>query len=525
MRFDAIFIGMVQGFAQIQLGTHIGTHANTKLLRECTTAMETNHPYGKLLKPFSFRFKESTPLPPKTTITERHLQAIWFEQKFFTNLVTTNGERIEVISPGIWNSDAGPDFIKTHLKIGEKEIRGDVEIHLNDSSWQTHKHHLDEKYNRVILHIALKKPIRPQEILNLENQKIPQSYFEPFLTVPISNLKSLVDLDLYPYKKFANAGRCSQAIFSKSSDASIIQFFQNASDWRLAEKQTLLESFSNQPHEQLLYGISMALGYKANAIHFGQLYKALLALKPVSEERCLATALKACGFFGEKYQQRWGACPFYQSLQALPTPQFPLSIKLELHQIRPLNHPLRRLVAMVKMICDQNSLSLFKNLNFFWETHWHDVVKDPKNCAKLFKQMMEMIPSYTDPFWNSHYTFNGKRQDSHLPLIGNDLKREIFVNTYFPLLREFICTKERKEEFHAFHVLYHSIPASKNSKAKYLIQRFFEDKKRGTQLLKRIGVEQGAFQVHKDFCLHYEASCDGCDFIERFHHYQMDEMD
>lgn len=475
-----------------------------------------NHPYGMILNHSSLRFKESSPIPTKPLITERHLQAIWFEQRFFERLTTIKGELIEVISPGIWNSDAGPDFIKTHLKIGGKVIRGDVEIHLNDSSWHTHKHHLDEKYNQVILHISLKKPCHSQPILNQKGQEIPQAYFEPFLEIPFAHVKDLVDLDLYPYKKFANAGRCSQAIFSKSSDTNIIQFFQEAADWRLVEKGTILKSFSSQPHEQFLFGMSMALGYKANANHFVRLFTALLATRPIPEKKCLAVALKACGFFEEKYVQKWGESELYQSLMALAPSHYPLSIKLQLHQIRPLNHPLRRLVAMVKMICDENSMALFTILNLVWKRHWQGILEDEKSRSKLFKQMVEIIPSYSDSFWNFHYSFNGIRQKSMLPLIGNDLKKEILVNAYFPLLRNLIQKNGSIQELDAFYALYHCIPASKNSKTEYLISRFFDKKKKGDHLIKNADIEQGAFQLHKDFCLHYEASCDGCDFVTRF---------
>ena len=55
-------------------------------------------------------------------LTERHLQILWLEQKLLKNLITNQGESIEVISPGIWNTGPGPDFLKAHLKIGNCEI-------------------------------------------------------------------------------------------------------------------------------------------------------------------------------------------------------------------------------------------------------------------------------------------------------------------------------------------------------------------------------------------------------------------
>ena len=94
-------------------------------------------------------------------LTERHIQAVWFEQKYFKNLRTSTNEPIEIISPGIWNAEAGPDFRKAHLKIGGREIQGDIEIHLMDEFWYQHQHHLDDRYNQVVLHVSLWQPQTP----------------------------------------------------------------------------------------------------------------------------------------------------------------------------------------------------------------------------------------------------------------------------------------------------------------------------------------------------------------------------
>src|SRR5947199_203311 len=72
-------------------------------------------------------------------VTERHLQALWLEQKYFKGLMTADQNTIEVLSPGIWNLEAGPDFLKAHLKIGQREYFGDIEIHFMDGSWQHHQ--------------------------------------------------------------------------------------------------------------------------------------------------------------------------------------------------------------------------------------------------------------------------------------------------------------------------------------------------------------------------------------------------
>jgi hypothetical protein len=143
-------------------------------------------------------------------VTERHLQIIWLEQKFLKNLVTSQGESIEIISPGIWNTEAGPDFLKTHLRIGQRDYRGDVEIHLHEGGWYHHGHHCDPRYNGVILHLSYSRSsghlLRKKE----NGQQVYSCHLEESLNISTSDLFSLVDCDVYPSKVFSNSGRCAE---------------------------------------------------------------------------------------------------------------------------------------------------------------------------------------------------------------------------------------------------------------------------------------------------------------------------
>ena len=52
---------------------------------------------------------------------EKLLYYVW-EHRLFDNrnLLTTKGEKIEIIDPGHRNSDSGPDFFNAKIRIGEK---------------------------------------------------------------------------------------------------------------------------------------------------------------------------------------------------------------------------------------------------------------------------------------------------------------------------------------------------------------------------------------------------------------------
>lgn len=88
------------------------------------------------------------------------LHYIW-QRELFRSFpqVTTNGQRIEVLSVGIHNTDAGPDFSNAHIRIQQPDGSwldwvGNIEIHVHASDWFKHRHHLDPAYDNIILHVV-----------------------------------------------------------------------------------------------------------------------------------------------------------------------------------------------------------------------------------------------------------------------------------------------------------------------------------------------------------------------------------
>ena len=86
---------------------------------------------------------------------EEFLHYVWKHQKLNLNtLLTTSGERLELVSPGQQNFDAGPDFFDARIRINGQLWAGNVEIHLHSSDWYSHNHHEDSAYQNVILHVV-----------------------------------------------------------------------------------------------------------------------------------------------------------------------------------------------------------------------------------------------------------------------------------------------------------------------------------------------------------------------------------
>jgi hypothetical protein len=71
------------------------------------------------------------------------------------SIVTTTGEPVTIIFHGTWSNGFGPDFANASMEFAHTGFRaGDVEIHTRSSDWTAHGHHLDPRYNNVILHIV-----------------------------------------------------------------------------------------------------------------------------------------------------------------------------------------------------------------------------------------------------------------------------------------------------------------------------------------------------------------------------------
>ena len=68
---------------------------------------------------------------------------------------TTDGARIDVIFHGHWSHGFGPDFVDAMIESANAGLQnGAVEIHTKSSDWYRHGHHLDPRYNTVVLHVV-----------------------------------------------------------------------------------------------------------------------------------------------------------------------------------------------------------------------------------------------------------------------------------------------------------------------------------------------------------------------------------
>ncbi len=92
--------------------------------------------------------------PARPRTRELAMSAAW-HGGLTRSLTTVSGQSVEVVFGGNWSHGFGPDFANAMLSFDSAGLRtGDVEIHVSSSDWVRHGHHLDARYNGVILHVV-----------------------------------------------------------------------------------------------------------------------------------------------------------------------------------------------------------------------------------------------------------------------------------------------------------------------------------------------------------------------------------
>ena len=90
-------------------------------------------------------------------------------------LIADTGEVIQVIHPGTYNTNQGPDFQNAQVDIDGTRWVGNIEIHKENKQWIQHGHHTDPFYDNTILHVSLNQN---EAIFNSKSRRIPSITFQ-----------------------------------------------------------------------------------------------------------------------------------------------------------------------------------------------------------------------------------------------------------------------------------------------------------------------------------------------------------
>lgn len=343
-------------------------------------------------------------------MTERLLQYIWQHQYFNSSeLRSTSNERIEVIYPGQYNTNQGPDFLEAKIKIGEALWVGHIEIHVLASDWNLHQHSTDKNYANVILHVVLENDVDidiSSATLELK-ERIPKlllSKYQQWLNQPASipcekSIHLLPEISWIAWK---------ERLLVERLQTKTNQIFE------------FLEQSNNHWEETFWWLLAKNFGIKVNTVAFERMAHSI-PLNILSKHKNQIHQLEAILFgqlgllnqsFNESYpillQKEY---EFLRKKYKLT----PITESVFFLRMRPSNFPTIR-VAQLAMLIHQSS-HLFSKIKELTEVN--DV-----------KKLLDVI---ANDYWHYHYTFDDIKLYKE-KRVGKQMIDTIIINTIVPIL-------------------------------------------------------------------------------------------
>ncbi len=350
-------------------------------------------------------------MPEKTTIiTERLLQFIWQFQYFNTaQLTTVEGETLQIVYPGIYNTNQGPDFLQAKTKTGTTAWAGNIELHVQSSHWNDHKHSNDKNYNNIILHVVWINDVE----LNL-----------PF---PVLELQSRVShFLLNRYNQMLGAVRfipCEKSIHLVGP-----LIWKSWKDRLLAERLQQkalivldhLTTNNNHWEETFWWMLAHNFGIKVNSSAFEKVARSLsisiLAKHKNQIHQLEALLFGQAGLLDKNFEDSYAVMLkkeylFYKAKYKLQPVQEPLFFL----RMRPANFPSVRLAQLAMLI--------HKSHNLF------SLIKESKGLNEV-KNLLNVT---ANDYWHYRYVFDGpavyKEKNTGKQMVDN-----IIINTVVPVL-------------------------------------------------------------------------------------------
>lgn len=374
-------------------------------------------------------------------MTEKLLQYLW-NYKVFTHFDFRDieGNPVEILDFGKWNTDSGPDFLTAKIKVNKIILAGHVELHIKSSDWIFHNHSHDPNYQNIILHVVYHNDM---EIDELKNKN-----------VPTLELKGYIDQNiLWKYEKLSSGNQFIACENIFNPDKIPLHFHEENILKKLNEKsaelEKSLEKFKNNFEAVLFHSLAYSFGLKVNADIFRQIAESI-DFTIILKIRQNKTQLEAL-LFGAS---GWLADPKDESMKIWKREFDFLKAKFNIPdlklfpkflRLRPPNFPTIRLAQLADLYHQQQNL-------FSRIIH----VKSTEELFDLFKNIK------ASEYWNNHFNFGKISSVDQPKVVSRDFIELVILNTILPL----------KYTYHKYHneeiaedliALYNNLPAEKNS--------------------------------------------------------------
>jgi len=407
-------------------------------------------------------------------LNEDFLHYIW-QYRLLTrlNLYCTNGETLQIIHPGLRNTNAGPDFSTAKLRIGGQLWVGDVEIHVKASDWLLHHHQKNPSYDTVILHAVCEDDA---PICRTDGS-----------LVPVLLLKDLVPEAMFGKYRALIEGRsffpCAQQV-GQLDGLAVKKMLNRMVTERFREKTAELEHHLEQNHHNWNETFHMLLirnfGFRVNNLPF-QLLAAGLPATLLAKHRNQPLQIEALlfgqagfleGDFRDSYpRQLQSEYRFLKKKYQLQAGDQSLWKFLRMH---PQNFPVLRIAQLAGMLAGSSQL-------------FAEVLElcDLKELLRLFS------PGQVHHYWKDHVNFDSARREMPVQL-GRKSAENLIINTVCLILYCYGTYFSQPELKQRAIALLKRIPAERNAVTAHY-------RKAGLKLATAYD-SQAVLQLHKHFC-------------------------
>jgi hypothetical protein len=353
---------------------------------------------------------------------------------------------IEVINPGEYNRDSGPDFFSTRLIIDGTTWVGNTEIHINASDWYRHGHHTDHAYDNVILHLVHNDDV---ETYTASGRRLITSRLE-------------YDQALWDnYLDFVNNPSllaCS-GLVTKVNSLTVRDWLYSLGGERNERKSNdirgILAKTGNDWEETLYRLISRYFGFRVNTDPF-EILASRLPLRIIRKHSDNIVQVEALLFgtaglldealFRESVTDGYYLllCREYRILRTKYSLHPVDGWMWKFHRLRPANFPTLRLSQLAALLT--RSDGLFSRL---------------LECDDA-ESMRTILNASASEYWNSHYLF-GKEVTRTTSRAGRQSVDLLVINSVLPLLFVYGKIKQQPDRCAKVFNILDALPPEENN--------------------------------------------------------------
>jgi hypothetical protein len=417
---------------------------------------------------------------------ESFLHLIWKLQYFNKqNLITTQGENIHVLHPGILNHDSGPDFSNARIKIGDIEWYGNIEIHIKSSDWKLHHHHNDDAYNNVILHVTWNddEPVRRDDGCLIPTIELKNKIDEKFIlkySLIINNKEEIPCLKHFSsveeINKLSMLDKVIVERMQKKAGGVKELLIKNNNDWQETTFQVLAKNFGFKLNDEPFLRLARSLSLKSLLKHRDHLFQV--------EAILFGQAGLLDGKLNDEYPKSLKKEYDFLSHKFVTTGKKLQKSEWKFLRIRPANFPTIRIAEFASLIYHQSAA--FTSLLDF----------------EKVGEVKEVFKVKVSDYWKDHYMFDKRSEKKSDPSgMGEESIYNIIINSIVPFL--FCYAKEKDNELYIERALkfLEGIPAEKNK-----ITRIWND---AGLSIKNAFDSQGSIELFNSYCK--VKNCLNCD--------------